>query len=213
MLDEVQRKNGISGNVAEIGVYHGKLLLALAHLAPPGSTVLAIDVFDEQQWNLDGSGEGSLEALRENIDRYGPSGRDYRVVKADSLALTAYDKNLIMTEAGPFRMFSVDGCHTAEHVFNDLLTAQDLLSPGGVIILDDYMQPHWPGVTEAVHRFYAFGVPRVKPFLYCDHKLYLTHYGHHNLYYEAAKNQFGADSEFRSIEMFGSPVVALYPIP
>jgi hypothetical protein len=59
------------------------------------------------------------------------------------------------------------------------MTAQDLLSDAGVSILDDFMQPHWPDVTEAVNLFYSRSVPRVKPLLYCCHKLLFVGYGWH----------------------------------
>ena len=143
LIDTTQRKAQISGHVGEIGVYHGKLLIALAHLADAGDKVTAIDVFEDQTKNLVGAGVGSLQYCQENIRNYGPSGVDYSFIKADSIALTQTAKLKLIEERGPFRLFSIDGCHTAEHTFNDLLTAQDLLSLGGVLILDDFMQPHW----------------------------------------------------------------------
>jgi hypothetical protein len=156
LIDEVQRASGVVGHIGEIGVYHGKFLLGLAHFAGPGTKVAAIDVFDDQSKNLDGAGAGNLDRLRANVAEFGPPGVDYAYLKADSIALTATDKADIMREHGPFRLFSVDGCHTAEHTYNDLLTAQDFMAPGGVVILDDYMQPHWPrrdrGGLSLVHK-------------------------------------------------------------
>jgi hypothetical protein len=36
LIDALQRDAGITGHVAEIGVFHGKFLLALASLLAPG---------------------------------------------------------------------------------------------------------------------------------------------------------------------------------
>jgi SAM-dependent methyltransferase len=211
LIDATQREARITGQIGEIGVYHGKLLLALAHLAEPGGKVTAIDVFDDQSKNIDGAGAGSRERLEENIRRFGPADIDYAFVKADSIALTASDKIRIMGERGPFRLFSVDGCHTAEHTCTDILTGQDFLGPGGILILDDYMQPHWPGVTEAVHLLYSRYVPRVKPFLYCCHKLFFVGYGWHEAFALACASQFGGRSDARTVNMFGSRVASIYP--
>lgn len=210
LIDATQRKAKISGHVGEIGVYHGKLLIALAHLADAGDKVTAIDVFEDQTKNLDGAGVGSLQLCQENIRNYGPSGMDYCFIKADSIALTQSDKFKLMEQRGPFRLFYVDGCHTAEHTFNDLITAQDLLSAGGVLILDDFMQPHWPGVTEAVNLFYSRSVPRVKPFLYYWHKLFFVGYGWHAAFLQACLVHSDGRADMRLVPMFGSSVVTIY---
>jgi hypothetical protein len=211
LIDLMQRNAGIVGQIGEIGVYHGKLLLALAHLANPADKVTAIDVFDDQTKNIDGAGIGSLVRLQENISLYGPGNRDYAFIKADSIAMTANDKADLMRRRGPFRLFSVDGCHTAEHTCADLLTAQDFLTPGGILILDDFMQPHWPGVTEAVHLFYSRYVPRLKPFLYCFHKLFLVGYGWQADFAHTCLEQLGSRPDAKVTAMFGSRVISLYP--
>ena len=211
LLDTVQRDAGIIGHVGEIGVYHGKLLLALACLTNPGEKVTAIDVFEDQSKNIDGAGVGSLERLQENIQLYGPADRDYAFIHADSIALTQRDKVILMETRGPFRLFSVDGCHTVEHTCTDLLTAQECMAPGGVLILDDFMQPHWPGVTEAVNQFYTRYVPRLKPFLYCFHKLFFVGYGWHSTFLSACTDQLGSRATAKATEMFGSTVMSLYP--
>ena len=210
-VGDVQASAGITGEIAEIGVYHGKFLLALAHLAAPGTKITAIDVFEDQDKNIDHAGVGSLERLKQNIALFSPEGLDYAFRQADSIALTTSDKVDLVRTRGPFRLFSVDGCHTAEHTYTDLRTAEDALSPGGVLILDDYMNPHWPGVTEAVNMFYTRHVPRVKPFLSCCHKLFFVNYGWHAPFLAAMQERFATLPDARVPEMFASRVVTLYP--
>jgi hypothetical protein len=43
---------------------------------------------------------------------------------------------------------SIDAGHTILHACNDLSLAQEVLVPGGIVALDDYMSVHWPGITE-----------------------------------------------------------------
>ena len=90
-VSRFQAEANISGNVGEIGVHHGRLLIALSHLSRLGETCLALDVFQDQSANLDGSGHGSLEKLRTNIALYGPPEAKFVFIQADSLALTLPD--------------------------------------------------------------------------------------------------------------------------
>ena len=107
-----------------------------------------------------------------------PPALDYEFIKADSIALSRRKKPRLWRAGVPSGCFPSMVATRQEHTFNDLLTAQDFLSPGGVLILDDFMQPHWPGVTEAVHNFY--GKPRLAlsrssmPAISCFFRLWLA---------------------------------------
>jgi len=73
----------------------------------------------------------------------------------------------------PVRLFSVDGGHTKIHAANDLAIANEVISPGGVIILDDFFAMHWTGVTEGFFDFMK--TPnRLAPLVYFENKLYIT---------------------------------------
>ena len=67
---------------------------------------------------------------------------------ADSLSLTDDDIRSIRQDHEPFRLISVDGGHTREHVVRDLLTAVQLAHVEGLILIDDWFHPGFPGVTE-----------------------------------------------------------------
>jgi hypothetical protein len=197
------------GNIAEIGVYRGKLLIAMAHLARPGERCVAIDVFDEQAKNIDGSGAGSLGLLRDNFTRFAPDGCELMTVATDTLAMTLDHRVAVARDHGPFRLFSVDGGHTVQHALNDLLMAQDMLADGGVVLVDDIYHRHWPGVTEAVGLFYSRYVPRVAPFLHAYNKLFLTSYTFHAHFMRYVVDTFKARPHFKVVRMFGSDVVAI----
>ncbi|WP_432080342.1 class I SAM-dependent methyltransferase [Streptomyces sp. WAC 04229] len=44
----------------------------------------------------------------------------------------------------------VDGDHSAEGVRQDLQWAEEIAAPGGIVVLDDYGDPSWPGIKEAL---------------------------------------------------------------
>jgi hypothetical protein len=209
VISGVQNRLAITGSVAEIGGYHGKFFLALSHMLSGQNTkALYIEVSDEQPKPLDGAGEGNDAVLKANIERYGRPDITYDFMKVDSIALA--DKLKIMAQHGPFKLFSIDGCHTAQHTYNDLLAAQELICPGGVIILDDYMQPSWPGVTEGVHIFRQ-SVPRIRPFLYFWHRLFFSSIGWHSDYLRACREREWPGRDVRVVTMLGAEVLAAYP--
>ena len=179
---DYQIRNGIDGPIAEIGVYQGKFFIGLALLKPSDRPHYAIDVFDMQEFNLDGAGAGNLERFEANVARSGIAPEQFRSHQADSMALNSVDIEKIRRDAGPFSMFSVDGCHMVEHTINDLRIALELTHPGGIIFIDDYYNPHWPGVQEGIHKIYFNESPRFVPLLFTCNKLFLCHISRHAKY-------------------------------
>jgi hypothetical protein len=172
-LRDDQRAHAVRGAIAEIGVHHGKLFFIIAHVAEPDERLIAIDLFEEQDKNIDRSGRGSLDAFRGNLQTHFPHLRErVAIVSADSLSLTPARIGALFPE--PVRVFSVDGGHTVAHVVNDLAIAQDVLAPRGCVLLDDFMGPLWPSVSEGFFRFMDRGNRRLAPFLVFQNKLFLT---------------------------------------
>jgi hypothetical protein len=64
------------------------------------------------------------------------------------------------------KFFSIDAGHAVQHACNDLALVQEVLVPGGIVALDDYMSVHWTEVTEGFCRFMYFQNRQLKPFLY-----------------------------------------------
>src|SRR5262245_61218894 len=56
-----------ASGACEIGVHHGKYLIALHNLLDGQKRSLGIDLFDDQSKNIDCSGIGSLEICASNI--------------------------------------------------------------------------------------------------------------------------------------------------
>ena len=168
-LDDIQQRNAVAGGVAEIGVHHGKLFIALLLLRRPGERAVAVDVFGEQHLNRDHSGRGDERRFRRNVDLHA-SLEGVEIRREDSTLTTAAS---ITAAAGPMRLFSVDGGHTLDVVGHDLATAAGSLAPGGVVIVDDVFNEAWPAVGEALHRFLD-GSDALVPFGIGFNKTFLT---------------------------------------
>ncbi len=171
--------NGVRGNIAEFGVHHGLFLFLLNVLRNQDEECFAIDVFDYQNLNVDHSGSGSLAVFRSHLDNLmGSQSRFFRIVQRDTLSFSTVEAADLFGKLG-VKVFSIDAGHTIQHARNDLHLAQEVLVPGGIIALDDYMSVHWPGVTEGFYSFMNAGNRRLKPFLYFQNKLFLTTISEH----------------------------------
>lgn len=148
IVDEIQKREGVSGELFEIGVHHGKTAIFLARMAAAGESVRLCDVFDEQSLNVDRSGEGN----RSMFDRHWREhAREVplRVFEQLSSSLTADDTSTRC------RFVHIDGGHRPEDVMNDLAVAERALLPKGVVAVDDVFNPNWPGVSEGFYRYFA----------------------------------------------------------
>ncbi len=177
-LSEEQRKTGVSGGVAEIGVHHGRLFILLYLLGNAGERAVAVDLFSHQEFNIDHSGAGDLERFKKNLKHHADLDR-LVVYEGDSTKLDS--QQLIDLGGGRLRFISIDGGHTPEITSHDLYASEGALANGGVIVLDDCFNETWPGVVEGVHQYFSssrsivpFGIGANKTF-FC-HKSFAQRY-------------------------------------
>ncbi|HZL59313.1 MAG TPA: class I SAM-dependent methyltransferase [Stellaceae bacterium] len=170
-LADAQTRLKVIGHVAEIGVHRGRLFILLALLRRAGEKAVAIDLFDLQHLNIDQSGEGDRVKLMANLLRHADT-KDFLIHQGDSTQLTG--AALVALAGGKFRLFSVDGGHTADITAHDLATAESALAPGGIVILDDCFNELWPDVAVGTMRY--FGQPRgIVPFATGGNKVMFCH--------------------------------------
>jgi len=212
-LAERQATLGVHAPVAEIGVYHGKFFLGLALTKGAAAHNTAIDVFDMQQFNLDGAGQGDMAQFRANITKVGLAAGAVTMFRADSMTLGAPDIDRIRAATGGFSLFSVDGCHMVEHTINDVRVAMQLTVPEGIIFVDDYTNQDWPGVQEGIAKLYLMDCPRFVPLAVLHNKLFLCHISHHAAYLKhliaAAAKLAGARTKI--VQRFGFASINLFP--
>ena len=163
----LQEEAGLAGNIAEIDVHHGCSALALIAAARPDETMIAIDLFDRQDLNLDDSGRGSLAAFQGHLQYLFPRAQVHTVAKS-SVEIRGAE-----TEHGlaDLRFFSLDGGHTRALTLNDLEIADASLAPHGIAVLDDVFNVSWPGVVSGLFAFLARG-PGLVPFAIFPNKVF-----------------------------------------
>lgn len=140
-----QTATGVVGHAAEIGVFEGRLLIAMALALAEGERAVAIDPFT---WPDPGVG-GRFEA---NCAAHGvPAGR-LVVLQCDSRSTTPMQL-VSAAGGGAVRFLHVDGEHTAGHLASDLRLAAAVTAPDGIVALDDMLHPGYPTLALTVHAF------------------------------------------------------------
>ena len=108
----------VGGNLLEIGVHHGRTFILLALMAQEGERSYAIDLFEDQERNIDHSGLGDSTAFAPIMRRYAPRRRttSSRATRSSSTAAAGIEK---------VRFAHIDGAHYVDAIVNDLTKVQD----------------------------------------------------------------------------------------
>jgi hypothetical protein len=146
-VDAVQGRLGTTGNVLEIGTFTGRSAILLGSVLRPGEELVVNDLwddlpFDPAEWDCIDEPARRRE-FEANYLRFHP--HLPRIVAGPST--TALDAAV---GDATCRLVHVDGSHEHEIVVVDLATAQRTCRLGGVMVFDDHMNLHHPGVTAAV---------------------------------------------------------------
>lgn len=135
--------------------------ILLRSAARAGSRALGIDLFHDhpiaEVWHYL---EPALAGNRANVHLLQTYSTD---LDASSLLSHLVDRA---------RFISIDGSHECNDVFWDLCLAEQVIAPGGIIAVDDFINPVTLGVNEAVHLFFA-QPRRLVPWAYVENKLFL----------------------------------------
>lgn len=89
----------------------------------------------------------------------------------------------------PFRIFSIDGSHRARETEIDLTNGVLALAKGGIVIIDDFFNYSWAGVSNGVAK-YLLNNDDIKPFFIGYNKVLLTHKEFADEYREYLKQYF-----------------------
>ncbi len=173
ILDAAQSAAGVTGHLFELGVHYGRSAILFALMARAGEHAVFLDLFDDQDANLDRSGEGNEAVLRANLARWAP-GTPVEIVQGNSLE-TAFE-NLPHLGQGT-RLAHIDGGHHLEAVQNDLEKTDAVLAEGGIIVMDDFLHSGFPEVNEACNRYLA-ATDRLVPIALGRNKLVLCRPSH-----------------------------------
>lgn len=179
-LAQIQTAAGFEGAVDEIGVHHGRLLILLLLCKLPAERAFAIDVFERQYLNTDHSGHGDLCRLQNNVRRWAGA-MDVSIISKSSLEVSPAE---ILDRCGRVRLASIDGGHTAECTYKDLMLIDKVLAEHGVAVLDDYFNSDWPDISSGTARYLLDTNSTLRPFAISPNKVYLCRSDYSTLYRE-----------------------------
>ncbi len=199
-----QRRMGLTGSVGEIGIHHGRLFILLALTLQPGETAFAVDIFGDQEANLDGSGYGDEAVFRQNMKRFEVAEGQVAVIRSSSTAIGWRDIEAQVKARA--RFFSIDGGHTSEVTANDMAIADEGLDDRGVVILDDWFNPEFPAVSEGACRHLIAHPGRLVPFAIGDNKVLFCRPGQADGYRAALRRTLPERLHMRTTTMFGAEV-------
>lgn len=138
LLFALARDVHVSGCVMEIGSFKGLATTALAFgscEAPVESTVHTVDPHTGDKQDLEWSGEQIKPSERDFRHNIQAAGVDH-LVRA---YVMSSDELSERWSAGDIRVLFIDGWHGYEAVASDIANWVPRLTPGGVVVIDDYL--------------------------------------------------------------------------
>ncbi len=144
-----QSAAGLTGDLLEIGCYHGRSAAFLALHLQPDERLHLCDAFGLAGGEAYGD-TPTPEGVQRHLSAAVPEVAPARISIHRSLS-----RHLSLPAGTTLRFAHVDGSHQQEDAAFDLELCAAHLLPGGVIAVDDYHHPEYPGVTEAALAFLA----------------------------------------------------------
>ncbi|MFD4575958.1 class I SAM-dependent methyltransferase [Streptomyces sp. NPDC058417] len=150
-------------DVLEIGTLYGMFGAALVRMLERAGRDPRLTIVDPLAGSqlqpgtsiaADASGTPVREAaVRTNLALAGAAGAAARVQRGFS---EDPEVRALVSDRS-YGVIVVDGDHSAAGVAADLEWAERIVAPGGIVVLDDFGHPKWPGVTEAFEKHLATG--------------------------------------------------------
>lgn len=204
MLDQTSRN--VKGDALEVGVHHGKTFILLKLCLRDGETAIAVDVFENQELNLDNrSGKGDRGRLEYNLRQFGDGRVNTDIITASSLDLKQSE---LETRTSGLRFASIDGGHWYEAVLNDLRLATFCAGEDCVIAIDDFFNPDFPEVSAA---YYAWlhDEPDFQPLCVSSGKLYVCRPNAKMQYFDAlSKNKYISFYRKKNVQFMKQEILA-----
>jgi len=182
-------------------------------MTPRSGRCVAIDLFEDQTLNIDGSGNGDKEIFAGHVRKWAIAPERVSILSSDSINLNPNALGI-----NTFGIISIDGGHTRNHTFNDLRIAQELLMPNGIIVLDDITNQDWCGVVTGALDFFNSPIStRVSPIAIGFNKLFISHFSVSKI----VKNAIQKDNEvlhqfdisaFKSTQFGSHEILSLHQI-
>ncbi|MER6998453.1 class I SAM-dependent methyltransferase [Streptomyces sp. NPDC000410] len=166
-----QRDQEHAGDLLELGAYMGKSAIFLGSYLREGEEFTVCDLWDSPA--PDASNSAEMDRSYATLTR--------RAFEANYLSFHDELPTLVQAptsvissrvRAGSCRFVHIDASHLYEHVQGDIEAAEELLTPEGVVVFDDFRAEHCPGVAAAV--WGAVATAGLRPVCITGTKLYGT---------------------------------------
>ena len=177
-LAELNRQPGLA--VLEIGVFCGRSLAALATVYPDadchGVDPFFADFVESPAFADEAAILGSktadapdqriarLQAVLAALDR-----QNGTAIAAHLRLHRMLEQDFYRADRGRYQLLHVDGEHTFAAVAGTLDRLETTLAPSGWLVVDDFLHPGFPDISEAVHRHRLFRT-RLSPVAYAFNK-------------------------------------------
>jgi len=150
-LFNAQDEAGVSGDVLEIGTFHGRTAILLEYLKGDRETLHVCDLFEDTPPTEAGRHElalspQSIPTRAEFEERF----RRFHTTRPVIHQGPSSDLNVSELGRNEFRFVHVDGSHVYETVQHDIAIANEIVTEGGVIAFDDFANAGYPGVGAAL---------------------------------------------------------------
>ncbi|MFD7445258.1 class I SAM-dependent methyltransferase [Streptomyces sp. NPDC059909] len=143
-----QRDHGEAGDLLELGAYMGKSAIFLGMYLREGEEFTVCDLWDSPA--PDASNSAEMNRSYATLTRRAFEA-NYRSFHDELPTLVQAPTSVISSRvrAASCRFVHIDASHLYEHVKGDIEAARELITPDGVVVLDDFRAEHCPGVAAA----------------------------------------------------------------
>ena len=165
LLDQFHKAFNIRGEICEVGVFKGKSLSFFSHCIRDNEKLYGYDFFQEDYY----------ECTEQALKKHGAE-VNIELIKANTSELSIEDIRNKMNRKG-IRILHIDAGHEYHEVLHSLLSFSPNVVDSGIIVMDDYQDPEFPGIESAVLDFCEIDRPkRFVPFYSGGNKIYLCSY-------------------------------------
>jgi hypothetical protein len=169
MVGEHQVRAGVTGDIAEFGVWRGRSALLLYQLLRMDEKLFAVDLFDLRNRSHPYFNDPAI--FMGHCERLGAVERT-QILKVDTTVARTEVSEAI--RARSCRIVHVDGGHTYRIAKVDIDSAFRAVTDDGVVVCDDILARKFPGVTQAFVEA-SLANPDFVPFALTRKKVWSAH--------------------------------------
>lgn len=134
---------GITGDLLEIGSWKGRSAAFMSFFVRPEERLIVSDVFSQPARDVYPE-YPSVEEVKTNIMRTNPD-----IFSSQLMFLEGNSSSMKLPTDVKLRFAHVDGGHSFQECYQDLINITPRVIGNGIVVIDDYDHPDWPEVKSA----------------------------------------------------------------